>query len=163
MARHARSTLLDPMHTPAETVERRLRLALEVRGQRYTEQRAAVYRFLYATDVHPTAEDVFRRVRLDLPGISLATVYKSLETLVACGLAQKLGYGAGSARYDGRTDPHSHARCLRCGSIADVSGPIPSSEPIDVEGHRGPFRVTGVRLELTGYCADCDPGEPARA
>lgn len=144
-------------------VERNLRRALELRGQRYTEQRAAVYRFLHATDVHPTAEEVFRRVRTELPGISLATVYKSLETLVACGLAQKLGYGDGSARYDGRTDPHTHARCLSCGRIADVAGPAPSAEPIAVHGQGGPFRVTGVRLELTGYCAECDPGEPVRA
>ena len=129
----------------------------------YTPQRAAVYRFLHSTDVHPTAEEVFRSVRVELPGISLATVYKSLETLVDCGLAQKLGYGDASARYDGRTDPHSHARCLSCGRIADVPGPVPAAAPIEVDAHGAPFRVTGYRLELTGYCADCDPGRPARA
>ena len=146
-----------------EAAERKLRRALEVRGQRYTAQRAAVYRFLYATDAHPTAEDVFRRVRGELPGISLATVYKSLETLVTCGLAQKLSYGDSSARYDGRTDPHSHARCLGCGRIADVAGPTPVPDPLRFPRHEGQFRVTGYRLELTGYCAECDPGEGARA
>src|SRR6185503_13547402 len=120
-------------------------------------QRAAVYRFLYATDSHPTAEDVFRRVRTELPGISLATVYKSLETLVACGLAQKLSYGDSSARYDGRTDPHSHARCLTCGRITDLPGRIPATDQLRFDEHAGHFRVTGIRLELTGYCADCDP------
>jgi hypothetical protein len=49
-------------------------------------------------------------------------VYKSLETLVGCGLAVKLTYGDGSARYDGRTDPHPHARCLTCGAVLDVPG-----------------------------------------
>ena len=150
---------------PAEsttTVEGNLRHALETRGQRYTPQRAAVYRFLYATDVHPTAEEVFRSVRAELPGISLATVYKSLETLVDCGLAQKLAYGDASARYDGRTDPHSHARCLSCGLITDVPGPVPTAAPVEVEAQGAPFRVTGYRIELTGYCADCDPGRPAR-
>ena len=145
------------------TVEGNLRQALEIRGQRYTPQRAAVYRFLYSTDVHPTAEEVFRSVRADLPGISLATVYKSLETLVDCGLAQKLAYGDASARYDGRTDPHSHARCLSCGRIADVAGPVPPAAPVEVDAHGAPFRVTGYRIELTGYCADCDPGLPALA
>ena len=146
-----------------EAAERKLRRALEVRGQRYTAQRAAVYRFLYATDAHPTAEDVFRRVRHELPGISLATVYKTLETLVACGLAQKLSYGDSSARYDGRTDPHSHARCLGCGRIADVPGPTPVAEPLGLQPHAGHFRVTGYRLELIGFCPECDPGEGARA
>jgi Fe2+ or Zn2+ uptake regulation protein len=147
----------------ATIAERNLRHALELRGQRCTAQRAAVYRFLYATDAHPTAEEVFRRVRSELPGISLATVYKSLETLVACGLAQKLSSGDSSARYDGRTDPHSHARCLACGRIADVPGPIPGAERLHLDERAAGFRVTGYRLELTGFCDECDPVEGARA
>ena len=152
-----------PTEAATDPGERDLRRALELRGQRYTAQRAAVYRFLHATDVHPTAEEVFRRVRTELPGISLATVYKSLETLVDCGLAQKLGYGDGSARYDGRTDPHSHARCLGCGRIADVPGPIPGAGRLHLDERAAGFRVTGYRLELTGYCDACDPREGARA
>ena len=143
-------------------IERDLRQVLEARGQRYTEQRAAVYRFLHWTDIHPTAEEVFFRVRGELPGISLATVYKSLETLVGCGLAHKLSYGDGSARYDGRTDPHLHARCLTCGRITDVPGRVPPAE-IPPPARAGHFRVTGYRVELTGYCAQCDPGEAAQA
>ncbi|RMH12916.1 MAG: transcriptional repressor, partial [Gemmatimonadetes bacterium] len=84
----------------------RLREALEANGQRFTEQRAAVYRFLAQARTHPTADEVYVHVREQVPGISLATVYKSLETLVCCGLATKLSYADGSARYDGRTDPH---------------------------------------------------------
>ena len=70
--------------------EARLRDALAMSGQRYTEQRAAVYRHLCAVETHPTADDVFTAVRVAIPDISLATVYKSLETLVGCGLAAKL-------------------------------------------------------------------------
>src|SRR5690606_24747075 len=116
------------------------------------------------TDVHPTAEEVFRTVRAELPGISLATVYKSLETLVGCGLATKLTYGDSSARYDGRTDPHPHARCLGCGQVADVETHLPPAELEGLGGRAGSFRVTGYRVELTGYCGACDPGpEAARA
>ena len=139
-----------------------LRNALEARGQRYTAQRAAVYRYLHGTDVHPTAEEVFRGVRGDLPGISLATVYNNLETLVGCGLAHKLVHGESSARYDGRTDPHAHARCLSCGRIEDVPGPVPRADHVPL-GPTGQFRVTGYRVELTGFCVSCDPGEAARA
>ena len=89
-----------------------LRQALEGSGLRFTEQRAAVYRYLLGTTAHPTADEVLGGVRRTLPGISLATVYKSLETLVGCGLAIKLTYADDSARYDGRTDPHHHARCI---------------------------------------------------
>ena len=132
-----------------------LREALEAGGHRFTEQRAAVYRFLAVTDKHPTADEVFLAVRADEPGISLATVYKSLETLVGCGLAVKLAYADGSARYDGRTDQHHHARCLSCSRMFDLPGDLPSGDAEGLgEGVDG-FRVTGYRLELTGYCRHC--------
>jgi Fe2+ or Zn2+ uptake regulation protein len=132
-----------------------LRQALEASGQRFTEQRAAVYRFLMSTDMHPTADEVFLAVRQDVSVISLATVYKSLETLVGCGLAQKLTYGDGSARYDGRTDPHHHAHCLACSRIFDVPGTLPSEEIHELHESARDFHVTGYRLELTGYCGEC--------
>lgn len=134
--------------------DERLREALDASGQRYTEQRAAVYRFLAATESHPTADDVFLAVRSEIPDISLATVYKSLETLVGCGLATKLTYGDGSARYDGRTDPHHHARCLRCGSVRDVPGHLGPDAVRPLEPVRG-FEVQGFRLELVGVCERC--------
>jgi Fe2+ or Zn2+ uptake regulation protein len=71
----------------------------------------------------------------EIPDISLATVYKSLETLVGCGLAVKLTYGDGSARYDGRTDPHPHARCLTCGAVLDVPGRLDGARA-GAAGHR---------------------------
>lgn len=137
--------------------EKRLRAALILSGQRYTEQRAAVYRHLCSVETHPTADDVFTAVRVRIPDISLATVYKSLETLVGCGLASKLSNGDGSARYDGRVDPHHHARCLSCGVVIDVPGQLAG----DVLGALGPvagFGVEGYRLELVGRCESCGSG-----
>lgn len=131
-----------------------LRAALESNGQRYTEQRAAVYRFLCGTDAHPTADEVFTAVRHEITDISLATVYKALETLVSCGLAIKLTSGDGSARYDSRTDDHCHSRCLGCGSLRDlpqisVAGVLPRVDAIDG------FRIEGYRIEVVGYCPAC--------
>lgn len=145
------------MHTHPDPGERALRNALEASGQRCTEQRAAVFRFLASTDMHPSADEVFMAVRRDLPGISLATVYKSLETLVGCGLAVKLTYGDGSARYDGRTDPHHHARCVVCGRVVDIGGGLVEEQLADLCGDAPGFTVTGYRLEVSGYCPDCGP------
>jgi Fur family transcriptional regulator, peroxide stress response regulator len=134
--------------------EELLREALEAKGQRLTEQRSAVYRCLLATSDHPSADDLFTTVRRVIPDISLATVYKSLETLVSCGLASKLTYGDGSARYDGRTDPHPHARCLSCSKVLDVPGRVDSSAFAGL-GELPGFSVEGYRVELIGICADC--------
>lgn len=136
------------------STEQMLREALEANGQRYTEQRAAVYRYLAGTDAHPTADDVFTSVRGQIPDISLATVYKSLEALVGCGLATKLTYGDGSARYDARTDPHPHARCLQCGAVLDVPGRLDPGVVAEL-GPLSGFSVEGYRLELVGRCEEC--------
>lgn len=138
-----------------ERIDETLRSALEAHGQRFTEQRAAVFRHLSATVDHPTADEVFTAVRTQITDISLATVYKALETIVGCGLATKLTYGDDSARYDARTDDHVHARCLICGAVRDVhgssiAGPLPDIRPA------GGFRVEGYRVEVVGYCGGCD-------
>src|SRR5688572_24286469 len=104
--RQARSDL------PA-TDEACLRQGLETAGCRFTRQRLAVYRYLQSVHTHPTAEEVYAAVRCDLPNISLATVYKSLEALVECRLAGKLDYAGGPARYDCRSDNHYHIRCVK--------------------------------------------------
>jgi Fur family transcriptional regulator, peroxide stress response regulator len=131
-----------------------LREVLEANGQRFTEQRAAVYRFLSATASHPTADEVFTAVRCEITDISLATVYKALETLVSCGLAIKLPFGDGSARYDARTDDHCHARCTACGAVRDVAGGDVARLLPDTSGLGG-FEVHGYRLEVVGLCRAC--------
>lgn len=144
------------MTRPHETPEHEalLRQALEANGQRFTEQRAAVYRYLRQTHKHPSADDVFTSVRHFIPDISLATVYKSLETLVSCGLASKLTYGDGSARYDGRTDPHPHARCLTCGKVRDLPGHLDTGS-LGGLGELPGFAIEGYRVEVVGVCQDC--------
>ncbi len=134
-----------------------LRRTLQEHGHRYTGQRAAVFRLVARSRVHPTAEDVFLGVRTEVPGISLATVYKSLETLVNCGLAKKLTPPNGSARFCGRTEPHHHARCLACGGVSDVPGGLGDPEIAALRTLDNGFHVLGYELELTGYCSDCAP------
>ena len=150
------------MKTSPEAANARLRAALESTGHRFTEQRAAVYRFLSGTTSHPNADEVFQEVRGQVPGISLATVYKSLETLVNCGLAAKLSYSDGSARYDARMDLHHHARCISCGRVMDVPGHRLGDELKDLSRGLDGFSVLGYRLELTGFCGACSPHQQLR-
>jgi Fe2+ or Zn2+ uptake regulation protein len=137
--------------------EVQLRAALESAGWRFTRQRAAVFDYLSSVHTHPTADEVFEAVRPIVPSISLATVYKSLEALVACKLAAKLCFGDGPARYDCRTDNHYHIRCLKTGQVRDL--PIPHDPELvkkldatlgAVLQEQG-FQLQDYRLELLGY------------
>jgi Fur family transcriptional regulator, peroxide stress response regulator len=141
----------DPWVQDADLI---LREVLEANRQRFTEQRAAVYRYLTQTTSHPTADEVFTVVRTDISDISLATVYKALETLVSCGLANKLPFGDGSARYDARTDDHCHARCVRCGTVQDVLDCEVGRTLPELSSLEG-FQVQGFRVEVVGHCQRC--------
>lgn len=140
---------------------RTLRRALASRGQRFTRQRAKVFEVLAATDKHPTAEEVYRKVKAELPSVSLATVYKSLDALVQCELAQKLTYGDGSARYDATVDNHPHMRDLETGKVRDVPMDIAQRVMLELSQtladeirERTGFVVTGLRVEVLGHFAD---------
>jgi Fe2+ or Zn2+ uptake regulation protein len=129
--------------------------ALAARGYRLTRQRREVYDYLASVTSHPTAEAVYSGVKREVPNISLATVYKALDSLVASGVAQRLGYGDGSAHYDARVDEHQHARCIVCGKVCDMSAPERGTNFIDRLGIPDGFTPTDVRVEILGTCADC--------
>src|SRR5690348_1475122 len=97
-----------------------LRHALAAAGWRFTQQRAAVFEYLRSTREHATAEEVYQAVHRRLPHISLATVYKALETLVDARLANKLPDASGPARYECRSEEHYHFRCLKTGKVCDL-------------------------------------------
>lgn len=131
-----------------------LKEKLDAKGAHLTRQRAAVFSYLSRVEHHPTAEQVYHAVKRELPRISLATVYKSLEKLVACGAASKLAYGDAAARYDIRTDHHYHTRCLACGQMQDFDA-AGGLELLRKIKPRPGFAVEDYRLELVGYCRDC--------
>jgi Fur family peroxide stress response transcriptional regulator len=134
-----------------------VRHVLESAGWRYTGQRAAVYDCLCAAPNHPTAEEIYAVVRRQLPKISLATVYKALEALVACRLAAKLSTADGPCRYDCRTDDHYHLHCLKTQRIEDLDVAfddrlVDKLDPSLAQSlSRQGFHLTGYRLELLGY------------
>jgi Fe2+ or Zn2+ uptake regulation protein len=127
--------------------------ALQSKGFRLTPHREAVHAYLASVDYHPTAEEVYLAVKTQGSRLSLATVYNALEALVEAGLASKLAFGDGSARYDIRTDQHDHIHCLGCGFLRDVPALLQRDSIGDVPTED--FEVIGYRLEVIGYCAAC--------
>ncbi len=69
-------------------------------GLNVTSQRQRVFQALAETSAHPTAEEVWSDVRVDLPTVSLRTVYQTLNDLVAMGEISQLQIGSGSSRFD---------------------------------------------------------------
>lgn len=100
-----------------------IRKAFRAAGLRHTRQREAVFAALRETDTHPTAEELFEIVREREPGLSLATVYNSLDVLTDGKLCQRLPSNGGPTRYDADLRDHIHL-ILQDGRVLDVPDAI---------------------------------------
>jgi Fe2+ or Zn2+ uptake regulation protein len=132
-----------------EVLDRELTDALRAGGQRVTLPRLLVHRHVRAADRHVTAEQLHDELARELPSLSLATVYSTLEVLEDLGLVRRVGTLGGATLYDSRTSEHHHAICRRCGAIVDVDGPV-----ADLRAPEG-FMVEHAEVQLVGLCAAC--------
>lgn len=130
-------------------------------GLKLTPQRLAIVRELVGDPTHPTAQELFEKLRPVLPGMSFATVYNTLDTLAEKGLCCALALAPGPTRFDANMSPHDHLVCDRCGLIRDVqraSGPGELAPGGGVVSEAG-FRVRAVEQIYRGLCSACaEPG-----
>jgi Fe2+ or Zn2+ uptake regulation protein len=127
---------------------------LRSRGQRVTPQRIVILRELRRERRHLGADDVRQAISDAVPGISLPTVYATLDLFVELGLVRRLHVGGGVTLYDGRIEPHQHARCRICGEVQDVDG-APDDAALRAEAQRSGFAVEQVDVLLSGVCQRC--------
>jgi len=92
-------------------------------GLRSTPQREVVFDVLLKKRDHPTADEVYARVRQEMPTISLATVYNCLETLVQCNLVRAVNFERGPTRYCPNLRPHAHFHDEQTGATYDIDLP----------------------------------------
>ena len=137
-----------------EKIETSLAAALRDRGQRVTPQRLMVARVIGDLDRHVTAEVVFDEVSRRMPGVSLPTVYATLELLESIGLVRRVATERGAVIYDPRTDQHHHPACRRCGAIADFEASIEASALLAAARSAG-FAPDQAQVVVRGLCADC--------
>jgi len=126
--------------------------------RRMTLQRKTILNILRQTNSHPSADEIYERVRKQLPRISLGTVYRNLEVLAGIGLIQKLELGGTIKRFDWNPNKHYHIRCLVCGRVDDA--PIAPLNKLEDELYGATvFSIIGHRLEFEGLCPDCTEKE----
>lgn len=92
-------------------------------GLRSTPQREVVYNVLLKKRDHPTADEVFARVKSEMPNISLATVYNCLEFFVQRGLVRQVNFERGATRYCPNLHPHAHFYDEQTGTTDDIDLP----------------------------------------
>lgn len=120
---------------------------------RLTKQRAAVLRALEDGE-HLSAEAIHERVEQRLPGVSLGTVYRTLDILRQIGLVQTFSHNGTAARYEAVIEKHHHLVCSQCHELRNVTIPSVAETADRIAREHGYERVEGFFV-IVGKCADC--------
>ena len=105
---------------------------------------------------HPTADEIYRKLRESFPQLSLGTVYRNLNAFAQRGDILRVTILDGGDRYDFRTDKHEHMLCEKCGQVIDVEADveIKLDQPPPISDA---YTLKGYTLFLYGLCAKCRP------
>jgi len=123
-------------------------------GLKITPQRSAIYDELVKAKDHPSANDLYKRVRKALPNISFDTVYRTLLSFFEIGLAHLVeGYGE-LKRFDPDIDHHHHLRCIKCQKIIDFDNTFYDEIKIPSELNKE-FTILNKKVVLEGICKEC--------
>ncbi len=148
---------MKPLPTAAQAQEA-LKERCKRAGLALTPQRVAIYRALFESYDHPSPEALYERVRPQMPSISLATIYKTLETLVSLGVASELPAAGDTKRYDANMGRHHHLVCDQCNAIEDF---YDASLDVAAPKSKNGFVPRAVSVYVHGLCRRCS--KPARA
>jgi Fur family ferric uptake transcriptional regulator len=126
-----------------------------------TSQRLAVATVVLDAADHVSADEVARRVAGRGGGVGLATVYRTLDLLVASGLVAARDFGEGFRRYEpvppGQV--HQHCICTGCGRVMEFSNDR-LERMIGLLAEEAEFRPHHHHLEVFGLCRDCQHSNP---
>lgn len=120
--------------------------------RRQTRQLKVIWDAVKNETSHPTADQIYEKVRRALPNISLGTVYRNLQKLVAEKKLKVLSMGR-TQRFDPMVDRHDHFICERCSRVYDIV--VKPSDKISLPLPRPGFKVTSHQVALYGICKHC--------
>jgi Fe2+ or Zn2+ uptake regulation protein len=128
--------------------------ALRATGRRVTTPRLLVHRYLRAQDRHVTAEQVSADLAQEMPSLSAATVYETLDLLDELGLIRRVSTPRGATTYDSRVAEHHHVVCRECGHIEDLDAEVDTGAAEKAARAAG-FAPAFAQLTVSGLCSAC--------
>ena len=141
------ANIIELVRSPSE-----LTTAFREQGLKLTPQRQLLFRLLHANFTHPSADALHGAAAEQMPGISLRTVYQTLNELAAMGELHIVDVGDGPLRFDPNVGDHHHMLCRICARMSDVyvdHEVTPRSAELDG------FLVESTDIVFRGLCARC--------
>jgi len=128
---------------------------LRTRGFRMTPQRMAILHVLHHEGTHLSPTEVFARAKTALPGLTEATVYRTLEFLSENGLVHPAHVGNGHLVYEiAQQNRHHHLICRKCGGEVQIEHASLENVYAQLEATSG-FRKIDSHVTFFGLCPGC--------
>ena len=128
--------------------------ALKESDFRLTPQRVELIRLIASSEGHPSAAQLYARIKHQFPTMSQATVYKTLALLKNLGQVLEIDLRDDS-HYDGnRPQPHPHLICIKCNKIMDGELSLDQESIKQMERESG-YTILRSQISFYGLCPDC--------
>ena len=121
--------------------------------RRHTKQLDLIWNEISNDRTHPTADQIYERVKKKFPNISLGTVYRNLQKLVADGQLQVLTLDR-TQHFDPLVERHHHFICKSCWRVYDVFADTHQDVQPSCSPPKG-FTVTSHQMSWYGTCQSC--------
>lgn len=122
---------------------------------RRSAKRDAMLALIRRTRIHPSADWVYRQLRVQYSDLSLGTVYRNLNQLCEQRAIRRVGTVSGQERYDGDMSPHAHFICNHCGAVIDLPEHSPGEGYLERLSVQYGFQPEGCEFIVRGLCKDC--------
>jgi len=134
----------------------RLAQAMREKGFRVTAQRAIILETIAHMQGHINMHEVFERARERLPGLHLATVYRTVESLHDAEMVDILSASGQPMRFAIRDvdDPHVHIVCRKCGAVSALDADLIRDLSGEIRSRTG-YRLDERYLTMEGLCPAC--------
>ena len=127
---------------------------LRERGLRATSQRLVMHRLLRSRNRHLSAEQLLDEAGVQLPGVSLPTVYATLELFEELGIVRRVKDGGGRLLWDTRAEDHHHIVCRRCARVEDIEARL-DLDRARASARKAGFEPDRAEVVVSGLCSSC--------
>jgi len=147
---------LNPMKSEKSTEELRFERFLRGRSLKLTGERMAILEAIFQNSSHFDAEMLHAELKAKGGDISRATVYRTLDLLVQCGLVRKNSLGSSHANYEASrgNEHHDHLICLGCNQVVEFYRPELEALQAAICSEQG-FKLLHHSLQIFGLCSEC--------
>lgn len=121
---------------------------------RYSRQREIVKQGLEKFCIHPTAEELYIKLKTANQNLGLATVYRNLNQLAEKGEIKRIDGLSGKTHFDHNNHEHFHMICIECGKIVDL--PAETAESLKKTlSSQNEFKILSYDIAVRVICKNC--------